>query len=125
MGRGRVMLELSAERRIEAETAWQGPDLVVRLWGGAAHVGAVALGEPRPEGLPGRSRASASVLTACGHRDEAVALPVARELAAALGVRVVVVAGLHWDDLDADGLAAVGASIGPLVAALREVAAPG
>jgi len=85
-----------------------GGDLVVVLWGGAAHVGAVGLAQPRPSRRdPRRRGATCSVFTLLGHEEDVVVKRVAERLAAALDRPVVVSAGLHWDDLTADGIARV------------------
>ncbi|MHB1134233.1 MAG: prenylated flavin chaperone LpdD [Chloroflexota bacterium] len=86
--------------RVEALALRLGADLSVSLWGGTApHVGAVALAQARPSlADPARASATSSVLTLLGHKDDAVARAAAERLAAALGVTVVVAAGLHVDD---------------------------
>lgn len=85
-----------------------GGDLVVVLWGGAAHIGAVAIAQPRPSRRdPHLRRASTSVFTLLGHEEDVVVKRVAERLAAALDRTAVVSAGLHWDDLTADGIARV------------------
>lgn len=60
------------------------------------HVGAVAVGIPRPSlARAGRRSATTSVLTVTGHRDDELARPLAQELARRLGRTAVVVAGVH------------------------------
>lgn len=76
-----------------------GKDICLNVGGGSlAHIGAVAVGEPRPslwdEGL--RS-ASCSVLCMLGHKEDMLAREAALRLAAAAGVRAVVTVGLHVD----------------------------
>jgi len=69
-----------------------GRDLLCRVGGGAAHVGAVALAE-WSEGA--RTRC----LSARGHREEAIARHAAHSLCTASQRTVVCVAGIHFDDV--------------------------
>jgi hypothetical protein len=60
------------------------------------HVGAVAIGIPRPSlARPGRQSATTSVVTVTGHKDDELARPLAQELASRLGQPAAVVAGVH------------------------------
>lgn len=94
---------------IEAEAVRLGSDVLVWVWGGdRPHLGAVAAAQPRPSlDDPGRTSATASVLTFPGHKEDVVVKAVAEDLAAALGANVVVAAGMHWDGLGAAGIAVV------------------
>jgi hypothetical protein len=80
--------------------------LIVNIVGGEKpHVGAVALGIPRPS-LRNSSKPSAttSVLTVTGHKDDEVARPAAEILARELDQTAVVVAGLHIEDATEEDL---------------------
>ncbi|HKK33578.1 MAG TPA: hypothetical protein VJ934_08465 [Desulfomicrobiaceae bacterium] len=86
--------------RISAVVQSLGPDVLVSIQGGAGHIGAVAMAEPRPSlSDPDRLSASTSVYCYLGHKEDEPAREMAKELAAALNARVVVVAGMHWDNL--------------------------
>lgn len=75
-----------------------GEGYIVHLMGGTRpHVGAVALGLPRPSLKGSHLSATASVLTLLGHKDDELARPAAIALAAGLDAPVVVVAGVHID----------------------------
>ena len=87
---GRLRLELDAFR--------QGGDVLVRLSGGAAHVGAVALAAPDS---PPR------VLTRPGHREDAVALEIAERFSAAFQCAVCVCAGIHFEAITREEIHAV------------------
>ncbi len=91
---------------IQAEAMQLGPDWVVCIWGGEApHVGAVAMATPRPSlADPERMSATASVFAYVGHKEDDLAKAAAEVLAAALDAKVVVTAGIHWDDIDEDGI---------------------
>lgn len=93
---------------IEAEVVPLDRDLLVILRGGRPHIGAIGVGVPRP-GLrnPKAVSASSSVLTFPGHKEDDIAKSMAQRLAAALDKKVVVIAGMHWDDLRDDQIAAV------------------
>lgn len=83
--RGRVALRLTAERL--------GADLAVTLSGGhRAHIGAVAVGQPRLD-----EGATTSVLAVVGHREDELARVIATRLAAATRGVVCVACGIHVD----------------------------
>ncbi len=92
-----------------AEAVLLGRDWLVWVWGGEEpHIGAVAMAAPRPSlADPERTSATASVFTYPGHKEDGVAKALAERLAAALEARVVVSAGMHWQGLDAQGIAQV------------------
>ncbi len=70
--------------------------LTVQLYGGLAHLGAVAIAYPRPSLRdPRKTSATSSVLTRLGHMDDLLARPASELLAKALNVPVTVVAGVH------------------------------
>ena len=94
---------------IEAGARWIGQDLLVAIWGGdTPHIGAVAAAQPRPSLKdPAVTSASASVICYVGHKEDDLAKSAAEILAAALDTRVVVTAGIHWDNLSAEGIEAV------------------
>jgi len=73
-----------------------GRDLLVTITGGRAHVGAVAVG------IKTGGMATSSVITVPAHREDRVVNGAAEKLARALGRTVVVVAGIHYDDMGQD-----------------------
>lgn len=102
---------------LEASAVWLGKDLMVAIRGGRPHIGAVALAQPRPSLREAeRTSATASVLCVVGHKEDAVVKKASEFLSAALGTRVVVAAGMHWDDLDEDGIRTVVRRVDSLVA---------
>jgi hypothetical protein len=77
-----------------------GNDILVCLKGGKAHVGAVGIGQPRPSFKnPKNTSSTASVFALLGHKEDALAKEMAESLSRALNCTVVVVAGMHWDEL--------------------------
>ena len=73
-----------------------GGDLLVTITGGRAHIGAAAVGI-KTEGM-----ATASVITVPAHREDRVVKDAAEKLAKVLDRTVVVVAGIHYDDMSQD-----------------------
>jgi|GEM_PF-3126735 len=77
-----------------------GGDLFVLVEGGVGHLGALTLSLPREsQGAPGETRASTSVLTAPGHRDDEAAREMSDILVRALGRKVGMVVGMHFPGL--------------------------
>jgi hypothetical protein len=123
------MREFVAERpplRLWARASFLGEDLVVCLGGGdRPHVGTVVCAEPRPSlADPGRRSATSSVWNRLGHKDEALARPVAEHLAATLGKAVVVAAGVHVEGLDAAGIQALEEMARELAQKMAQALAP-
>jgi hypothetical protein len=83
-----------------------GEDVLVAIWGGEKpHIGAVAVAQPRPSLKdPEVTSATASVICFVGHKEDELAKASAEILAAALNTPVVVVAGIHWDNLDEEAI---------------------
>ena len=76
---------------LRADVAYAGRDVLVTIFGGERHVGAVGVG--------GYSvRAYASVLTMSGHRDDVIAKEAALRISKALKCSCVVIVGVHVDD---------------------------
>ena len=70
--------------------------LGVGTTGNPHSIGAVAAAQPRPSlADPMRTSATASVFAYVGHKEDDLAKHAAETLAAALGTRVVVSAGIH------------------------------
>ena len=93
---------------LEAFVKRIGQDLFVAIWGGRPHIGAVAVAQPRPS-LKDQSlrSATASVFCSPGHKDDIVAKEAAVKISSALNTNVTVTAGIHWDDIDEEGIKAV------------------
>ena len=86
-GRGRTKVSLRADSL--------GGDLVVYIYNENAHIGAVAVGEYDRES----ERASVSVITRLGHKDDAVAQQAAYLISKSRQKPVCVIAGIHLDDI--------------------------
>ena len=83
-----------------------GQDVLVAIWGGEKpHIGAVAVAQPRPSLKdPNVTSASASVICLVGHKEDELSKAAAEILAATLNTQVVVTAGIHWDNLEPQGI---------------------
>ncbi len=83
-----------------------GNDLLVAVWGGEKpHIGAVAAAQSRPSLRdPAVTSSTASVFCYVGHKEDELAKAAAEVLAASLKTRVVVTAGIHWDNLSPEGI---------------------
>lgn len=92
--------EKKASFEVSAHTILVGSDILVVLTGGRAHIGAVALAQPRPSIKDSQKISStSSVFTYVGHKEDVVAKAMSEGLSGALNKRVVVTAGIHWDEL--------------------------
>ncbi len=91
---------------LEAAVRKIGNDILAAIWGGEKpHIGAVAVAQPRPSLKDSRkTSASASVFCFVGHKEDGLAKVMSEKLASALNTPVVVTAGIHWDNLDAQGI---------------------
>jgi len=81
--------------RIDVTVNSMGGDLVVRIYNQNAHLGAVAIGDYDDE----HERASVSVITRLGHKDDALAREAAYLLSKSTRRPVCVIAGVHLDNI--------------------------
>ncbi|QLA19777.1 hypothetical protein [Desulfolutivibrio sulfoxidireducens] len=88
-----------------------GDDLCVALYGGdKAHIGAVAIGQPRPSlDDPAVTSATTSVIAVIGHKEDMLARRLALRLAATLKVVVTVSCGIHVEAVTAADIETIGA----------------
>jgi len=84
---GRIEITLEAKRI--------GDDYLLTLTGGSEHVGAVSIGHFDEKSR----RASSSVITMPGHREEQLALQGARQVSGATKKTTVFIAGIHQDNI--------------------------
>jgi hypothetical protein len=81
--------------RVNVTVNSMGSDLVVRIYNQNAHIGAVAVGDYDYE----HERASVSVITRLGHRDDALAAEAAYLLSKSIRRPVCVIAGVQLDHI--------------------------
>ncbi len=86
-GTGRTRVSLSAHH--------MGNDLVVFIYNNNAHLGAIAVGEYDHQ----EKRASTSVITRLGHKDDAIAQKAAHSISKSTKKPVCVIAGVHLDNI--------------------------
>ena len=86
-GKGRTRVQLS--------TQWIGSDLIVSIYNRKGHLGAVAIADFDSK----EKRASTSVLTRLGHKDDQVACNAAYRLCSRLRKPVCAIAGIHVDNI--------------------------
>ncbi len=86
-----------------------GRDLLVAIWGGEKpHIGAVSIAQPRTSLKNScQTSASASVYCLLGHKEDDLSRMVSLKIASALNSLVVVTVGIHWDNINEDGISAV------------------
>lgn len=99
---GKIEIELDAKK--------VGEDYLLTLTGGEAHVGAVAVGLFDENS----QRASSSVITMPGHREEYLAMDGARQVSRATKRTSVFVVGIHQDNISPE-------EIKNIVSAAREM----
>jgi len=100
----RYTIEVSKGRfKIHGLVQELGQDLLVSIWGGSRpHIGAVAMAAPRPSLRdPKRWSATSSNYTFVGHKEDVLVKKISEKLSAVLRRNVVVVAGIHWDNVTA------------------------
>ena len=86
-GDGRTRVTMSVNRI--------GEDLIVCLFNEAGHIGAAAVADYSEK----ENRASVSVITRLGHKEDILASDAARKLCKAVQRPVCVIAGIHLDNI--------------------------
>jgi hypothetical protein len=99
-----ISLSEGAERtRVSLTTKPIGSDLVIYLFNEQGHIGAVALADYSHKD----NRASTSIITRLGHKDDSVACSAAYQLCKRLKQPVCVIAGIHLDDITVEEIAEI------------------
>ena len=89
-GEDRMQINLSAY--------YLGRDIIIQLYNNNAHLGTVAMGEYDHE----EARASVSVITRPGHRDNVIAQKIALTVSKQIKGPTCVIAGIHIDNITKD-----------------------
>jgi len=100
--------------RVYLQANYIGESLAVYIYNENAHLGAVAVGEYDHEA----GRASSSVITLRGHRDDEVAKKQAHIIARHTRQPVCVIAGIHLDDITKEEITATLDEVDKMVAKL-------
>ena len=110
------------EYNLSAHVRLIGDDILVAIWGGEKpHIGAVAAAHSSPSLKDTKVMSTtASVICYSGHKEDELAKFAAKKLAAALDTKVVVTAGIHWDNLSAEGIQKVNRNSKILVTTVQE-----
>jgi hypothetical protein len=97
------------EYDLSAQVRLIGADILVAIWGGEKpHIGAVAAAQSHPRLKdPKVTSSTASVFCYLGHKEDALAKSAAEKLAVTFDTKVVVTAGIHWDNLSKEGIAKI------------------
>ncbi len=109
MSRVLKVFEIETEEsscNLKSQVMTIGDDVLVAIYGGdRPHIGAVSMSQARPS-LRDRSKTSATASTFCypDHKEDVLTKEVSMTLSAALGTNVVVVAGVHYEDIDKEGI---------------------
>ncbi len=102
-GKGRTRVSLSAQ--------WIGKDLIVHLFNKQGHLGAVAVADFSDE----EKRASTSVITRLGHKDDSIAYYAAYNLCRRLRKPVCAIAGIHLDNITEEEITQISQNCDALV----------
>jgi gallate decarboxylase subunit D len=103
--KGVTLSETRGSFEVFARAEWIGMDLLVTVWGGVAHIGALGVAAPRPSLRdPMEVSATSSVFTFPGHKEDIPAKMLSEALSAGLNRKTVVVAGIHWDNAQPEDL---------------------
>ena len=89
---------------IYADILETGKDLVITVGGGESHIGAVGISFPTASIITGENSVTTSVITLPSHKEDIVAKIMSENIAKALNKKVVVVAGIHFDNLSKDDI---------------------
>ena len=89
--------------RVSLNTHWIGEDLVVYIFNESAHIGAVAVSEYCNK----KDRASTSVITRFGHKEDSIASNMAHIFSKTLKTPVCAIVGIHLDNISGDEIAQI------------------
>ena len=107
-----ALVEGSGRAQITLESYSLGNDIVLHIFNASAHVGAVAVAEYDSK----NERASVSLITRLGHKDDAIAQKAAYSVCKSTGRTVCVIAGVHLDDITSEEIARLVGNADRLVA---------
>ena len=94
---------------IHGQVQEMGEDLLVSIWGGTKpHIGAVGMAIPRLSlRNPRKWSATSSNFTFLGHKEDILVKRISERLASQLKRNVVVIAGIHWDEISSKEIKAI------------------
>ncbi len=98
-----LLSEGTGRTRVDLTTQTIGSDLIVCLFNDQGHIGAVALAEFNHQ----EKRASTSVVTRFGHKDDLIAYNAAYHLCRYVKKPVCAIAGIHLDNITEEEIASI------------------
>ena len=87
--------EGNGRERVYLSCQYMGKDIIVRIYNERAHIGAVAVAEYDHT----TKRASTSLISLLGHKDDSVAMQAAHDICKHTERPACVIAGIHLDDI--------------------------
>jgi len=110
--------------RLKATITFVGNDISVVITGPdkiGSHIGCVCIGIPH-EGISDKNTTSATVSThnITGHRDDVIAVPIAKNLAASFNCVCIVTCGIHIDNATPDEISQIMQMSEKLLAKIKE-----
>lgn len=107
---------------LEALGVELGDDLLLAVTGGERHhIGSASVSVPRPSLLdPSKMSSTTSTINLVGHKDNFAGDRISGQLSAALNKNVVVVCGIHVDNIGSEGIDRVLALTDRLIEQLLE-----
>jgi hypothetical protein len=90
-----VLSEGTGRTKINLSVQWIGKDLIVSIHNEHGHLGAVAVADYCHE----ENRASTSVITRLGHKDDAIAVQAAYQLCKRTQKPICAIVGIHLDSI--------------------------
>lgn len=109
-GNGRTKISFTAQP--------VGSDLLVRFFNEKEHIGAVALSDYHP----GEKRASTSVISRFGHKDDTIAYTAAYRICRHFRQSVCAIAGIHLDNITEEEIEQIKTNCNRLIDRYIEVA---
>ncbi|HOJ42588.1 MAG TPA: hypothetical protein PK800_00560, partial [Syntrophorhabdaceae bacterium] len=95
--------ERSNDFEINAQVILLDRDVLVVLSGGSEHIGAIGVAQPwQRKNNKDRISATSSVYTFLGHKEDVIVKAMSEGLSRSLNRKVVVIAGMHWDNIGAE-----------------------
>ncbi len=106
-----LLSEGSGRTEVSLTVQWVGKDLIICIFNEGGHLGAVAVADYSFE----EDRASTSVLTRLGHKDDGIAYSAAYKLCKKLRKPVCAIAGIHLDNITTEEIAVITQNCNKLV----------
>jgi gallate decarboxylase subunit D len=106
-----LLTEGAGRTKVRLSTQWIGQNLIVCLFNDFGHIGAVAVADY----CHTEDRASTSVITRLGHKDDSVASRAAYALCKRLKEPVCAIVGIHVDSITGDEIAQISQNCDRLV----------